>query len=65
LVWASFWYNYAVGGLIFVIGLLYAHRQGEVGFKTRRARRNLFMLVGGLALIFGMQLALMLSGRAN
>jgi len=36
-------------GAIFVVGLVYAVRQGDVGLARGRRRRNLVMLVGGLA----------------
>ena len=64
LAWASFWYQYGVGGLIFLIGLIYTIRQGEVGLKAGRPRRNLIMLVGGFAIYFSFHLALMLFGSA-
>ena len=36
-------------GAIFFVGLLYAIRQGDVGLTRGRKRRNLVMLLGGLA----------------
>jgi SSS family solute:Na+ symporter len=44
----GFIYQYAVGGVVFCIGLIYAARQGYVGF-TGRGLRNLLLLCGGLA----------------
>lgn len=65
MVWLSFWYQYLVGGLIFLVGLWFTIRQGEVGVKTKKGRRNLLMLVGGFLLIFGIQLGAMLLGSAG
>ncbi|MBN2447472.1 MAG: sodium:solute symporter family protein [Phycisphaerae bacterium] len=47
-------YQYTVGGLVFIIGVIYAARQGYVGF-TGRGLRNLLILVGGLAVFVGVQ----------
>ncbi|MHC5114827.1 MAG: sodium:solute symporter family protein [Planctomycetota bacterium] len=41
-----FLYQYGIGGVIFVIGLWYAARQGYVG-RSGRGLRNLLLLVGG------------------
>ena len=43
-------YQYLIGGAIFSIGFLFAWRQGDVGFKDRRARKNTALLLGGFAL---------------
>ena len=43
-------YQYLVGGAIFAIGLLFTWRQGDVGLKDSRARRNTLLLIGGFAL---------------
>lgn len=43
-----FVYQYVVGGLIFGVGLVYAFRQGYVGFRGRRLV-NLALMLGGLA----------------
>jgi SSS family solute:Na+ symporter len=40
-------YQYSIGGLVFLIGLIYAARQGYVGFSGRKLI-NLVVLVGGL-----------------
>ena len=64
LAWSSFWYQYGVGGLIFLIGLVYTVRQGEVGLRAGRPRRNLFMLLGGFLAYFGVHLSMMLIGSA-
>lgn len=45
-----FLFQYLVLGLIFLIGLIYTIRQGDVGLARGEKRRNLVMLVGGLAL---------------
>jgi len=65
LAWTSFVYNYAVGGVIFIVGMLYAWRQGEVGLATKRMRRNTFGMLGGLLVIFGLQLSFMLLGSSS
>lgn len=43
-------YLYLVMGAIFFVGLIYAYRQGDVGLKSRRTRRNAAVLVGGFVL---------------
>ena len=47
-------YQYTVGGLIFVIGMIYAVRQGYMGFSGS-GLRNLVIAVGGLAFFAGFQ----------
>ena len=47
-------YQYVVGGLVFVVGLIYAARQGYVGLSGR-GLRNLLLLVGGLAFYVALQ----------
>ena len=47
-------YQYALGGLVFLIGLFFAARQGYVGFSGYRLR-NLVILLGGLLLIAAVQ----------
>lgn len=61
MIWESFWYQYAVGGVIFLVGMLYAWRAGEVRLDSQLGRRNLLFLVGGLAFFFGLHLFLMLA----
>lgn len=65
MAWLSFWYQYLVGGLIFLVGLWIVIRQGEAGLSTRRRRKHLLLLVGGFFVIFGLQLGLMLLGSAG
>ncbi|MCP4251024.1 MAG: sodium/solute symporter [bacterium] len=50
----TFLYQYTVGGIVFVIGLIYAARQGYVGWSGP-GRRNLCLLVGGLIVFAGVQ----------
>lgn len=45
-----FFYLYGILGLVFWIGMIYAWRQGDVGWVDRRRRRNLAVMVGGFAL---------------
>jgi len=47
-------YQYAIGGAVFLAGLIYAGRQGYVGFSGRKLVA-LLILVGGLAGFAGMQ----------
>ncbi|MFQ5805573.1 MAG: sodium:solute symporter [Phycisphaerae bacterium] len=47
-------YQYTIGGLIFLIGLVFAARQGYVGLTGRKAL-NLAVLVGGLLAFAGVQ----------
>lgn len=44
---AMFLFQYLVLGAIFLVGLIYAIRQGDAGLRRGRPRRNLVMLVGG------------------
>lgn len=50
----GFIYQYAVGGVVFAIGLVYAARQGYIGF-TGTGLRNAVMLLGGLAAFMTLQ----------
>ena len=65
MAWTSFWYQYLVGGLIFAVGLVFTIRQGVVGLKGRRPRRNLILLVGGFAGMFTLHLVLMIVGSGG
>ncbi len=47
-------YQYAVGGLVFLVGLAYAGRQGYVGLSGR-GLRNLLILLVGLGVFAGVQ----------
>jgi hypothetical protein len=62
VAWLSFWYQYLVGGLIFLVGLVFTIRQGESGLKSSAARKNLVLLVGGLLFLFLFHLVFMLIG---
>ena len=46
----TFLYLYLGMGLIFVIGMIYGWKQGDVGFKTGRQRKNFGIMVGGYLL---------------
>lgn len=45
-----FFYLYGILGVVFWIGMIYAWKQGDVGWVDRRRRRNLAVMVGGFAL---------------
>ena len=47
-------YQYGIGGLVSLIGLAYAARQGYIGFRGG-GRRNLLIMVGGLAFFMALQ----------
>ena len=47
-------YQYVVGGVVFVVGLIYAARQGYVSLSGR-GLRNLLLLVGGLLFYVALQ----------
>jgi SSS family solute:Na+ symporter len=49
-----YFYQYTIGGIVFLIGLIYAARQGYVGFSGRKLI-NLAVLVGGLLAFAGVQ----------
>ena len=49
-----FIYQYAIGGTVFAIGLVYAARQGYVGFTGRKAL-HLGVLVGGMLAFAALQ----------
>ncbi len=49
-----FVYQYSIGGLVFAVGLVYAWRQGYVGFSGR-ACRNLVVMLGGLLFFMAIQ----------
>ncbi len=49
-----FVYQYAIGGLVFVVGLVYAFRQGYVGLSGRPLL-TLLAMVGGLACFAALQ----------
>ena len=42
-------FQYLGLGVIFAAGVAYAVRQGDVGWQRGRRRRNLVMLLGGMA----------------
>lgn len=45
----AYLYQYAVGGAVFLIGVIVAWRTGEVGPRPGRPRRRLLVLMAGLA----------------
>ena len=47
-------YQYAVGGVVFVVGLYFAARQGYIGFSGR-GLRNLLVMLGGLMFFMVLQ----------
>jgi SSS family solute:Na+ symporter len=49
-----FLYQYAVGGVVFTVGMVYAARQGYVGLRGR-SLLHLVVLIGGLGAFAGVQ----------
>jgi SSS family solute:Na+ symporter len=47
-------YQYGIGGLVFVVGMVFAVRQGYVGFSGR-GLRNLLLMLGGLMFFMVLQ----------
>lgn len=47
-------YQYAIGGLVFAVGLVYAARQGYIGFSGG-GLRNLLLMLGGLMFFMVLQ----------
>ncbi len=43
-------YHYLVGGSVFLVGFIFVWRQGDVGLRDPRARKNALLLIGGFAL---------------
>ena len=50
----AFIYQYAIGGAVFLVGLVYAWRQGYVSLKGR-GLQTLAVLCGGLAILMALQ----------
>jgi len=50
----SFLYQYSIGGVVFLIGMVYAWRQGYVGLGGGKLR-NLLLMIGGLVFYMGLQ----------
>ncbi len=50
----TFLYQYTIGGVVFLVGIVYAARQGYVGLRGR-GLGNLIMLVGGLFFFMALQ----------
>ena len=50
----AFIYQYAIGGAVFLVGLVYAWRQGYVSFEGR-GLQTLAALCGGLAILMALQ----------
>ena len=44
----QYWYHYGIGGVVFLIGLWFCFRQGDIGLGTGKKRKNLLLLLGGL-----------------
>ena len=49
-----FLYQYAIGGTVFAVGVLYAYRQGYLGFGGSRGRWTA-VIFGGFAVFMGLQ----------
>ena len=50
----SYIYQYAIGGVIFAVGLYFAGRQGYIGFSGR-GLRNLLLMLGGMMFFMVLQ----------
>ncbi len=50
-----FLYQYAIGGVIFSLGMYFGWRGGYVGWSTGSQRRNTLAMLGGLGLIMALQ----------
>lgn len=60
---SSYLYQYVVGGVVFVAGLVLAWRTGQVGAAPGRPRRWLVVLIAGLTFFALLQgLLLVVSG---
>jgi len=60
--WLSFWYQYLVGGALFLIGIFYIWRSGELKAGADGARGYYLILWLGLVGFWGLHLLLMLEG---
>lgn len=45
-----YFYQYLVGGAIFLVGMAFVWKQGDVGFRDRRTTANTLLLLGGFSL---------------
>ena len=50
----SFYYQYAVGGIVFVVAMILAMASGELSLSTSEGRRYFAILVGGFLLYVGL-----------
>ena len=50
-----FLYQYGVGGMVFFVGLFLGWKAGYVGLRTSSQKRNLFITLGGLFVLMGLQ----------
>jgi SSS family solute:Na+ symporter len=55
MAWEPYVYQYSIGGIIFFVGLFFGWRVGFVGLQSGAPRRNLFMILAGLAFFMGLQ----------
>ncbi len=59
-IWMPLIYQYGVGGVVFLIGLTLVLRSQACDIRRRSDRFWLFVVVGGMALYFGVHLAVYL-----
>lgn len=55
MAWLPYVYQYGIMLLLFSIGLVLCWKQGDVGISSKRKRRNLGLLVGGMAFFMVLQ----------
>ena len=55
MVWEPYVYQYSIGGLLLATGLFFGWRVGFVGLQSGPPRRNLIIVLLGLAFIMGLQ----------
>lgn len=51
----SFLYQYAIGGLVFAVGIYCGFRTGMFSWRDPQGRRRLFLMVSGLLFFAALQ----------
>jgi hypothetical protein len=60
-IWLPLIYQYAVGGAVFVAGLVISFRAGAIDLRLRSDRFWLGATIGGLVVLFGVHLGWLLA----